>query len=428
MPSNERQRGPRGAGRDSGDFLLPVADVTVNWLLRNYVGFRPRRPHELIIPRFVAIERRRASFEHHLGRYLNLRTLRRPVVLADETTWELTGRTLFDELRQLKLGPQKALIRGNRYSEVRRVVHDLSRAPRFWTGGSSELDRRLCAVKRTAILFAVGGGSVIDVGKLISRQLHVPCVSVPTSLANDGIASPFAVIDPEDAIPELAQVTIRTNTPLGVILDLSPFAGGAPEDRSFVSQMIRSGVGDVVSNVTAAMDWEDAAASGAERLDYAALLQSRSAGEVVLNRVADGCALEDEEFLLTLAAALVSSGEAMTRVGSSRPASGFEHKFYHAFHNLLRLPSGASHGVLVAVGTLVAAAAYERGYDRIRRAFELAGLPVDRAGLERYGIDPGHAERAILESPRIKPERRTIVEARGAERLVGVFRDVFGIA
>jgi glycerol-1-phosphate dehydrogenase [NAD(P)+] len=266
------------------------------------------------------------------------------------------------------------------------------------------------------------------VAKLTARQLHVPCVSVPTSLANDGIASPFAVIDPEGAIPELAQVTVRTNTPLGVIVDLSAFASSTPTERSFVRQMIRSGIGDVVSNITAVMDWELAAKAQREELDYAALLQSRSAGEVILHRVAEGASREEEEgFLLTLAAALVSSGEAMTRVGSSRPASGFEHKFYHAFTNLLRFPSSASHGVLVAVGTLVAAAAHGRYYDRIRRAFERANLPVDAEGLAEYSIDPDHAVRAIGEAGRIKPERHTILEELGPERMVSVFQEVYGL-
>jgi glycerol-1-phosphate dehydrogenase [NAD(P)+] len=427
MAASVNQRYSRGAAKGFVDWVLPVADVSLNWLLRNYVGMHPRRPHELIIPRFVVIERGRTSFVKHLERFIDLKTLKRPVVVADETTWRITGSRLFEELDQLHLAPQRILVGGNRYSEVGSAVRALSHRPRFWAGGWSPLDPRLCAAKRTSILFAVGGGSVIDVAKLAARQLHVPCVSVPTSLANDGIASPFAVIDPEGTIPDLAQVTVRTNTPLGVIVDLSAFSDPAASERSFVSQMIRSGIGDVISNITAVMDWELAATARGEELDYAALLQSRSAGEVILHRVAEGAPLEDESFLLTLAAALISSGEAMTRVGSSRPASGFEHKLYHAFSNLLRFSSGASHGVLVAVGTLIAAAAHERSYEQIRKAFERAALPVDARGLAEYSIDPDQVARAIEEAGRIKPERYTILEEVGPERMVAVFRDVYGL-
>jgi glycerol-1-phosphate dehydrogenase [NAD(P)+] len=410
------------------DFVLPVADVTLNWLLRNYVGMRPRRPHELIIPRFVVIERRRTSFVKHVGRFINLKTLKRPVVMADETTWQIAGSRLFEELEQRNLAPQRIVVHGNRYSEVGRAVRALSHRPRFWAGGQSPLDPRLCAAKRTSILFAVGGGSVIDVAKLTARQLHVPCVSVPTSLANDGIASPFAVIDPEGTIPELAQVTVRTNTPLGVIVDLSAFSSSDPLERDFVRRMIRSGIGDVISNITAVMDWELAAKAQREELDYAALLQSRSAGEVVLHRVAEGAPLDDEGFLLTLAAALVHSGEAMTRVGSSRPASGFEHKLYHAFSNLLRFRSTASHGVLVAVGTLIAAAAHGRSFDPIRKAFQRAALPVDARGLAEYSIETDQVAQAIGEADRIKPERYTILEEVGKERMIDLFREVYGVS
>ena len=184
--------------------------------------------------------------------------------------------------------------------------------------------------------------------------------------------------------------------------------------------MIRSGVGDIVSNITAVMDWELAARVKGEELDYAALLQSRSAGEVILHRVADGAPLDDESFLLTLAAALVSSGEAMTRVGSSRPASGFEHKLYHAFSNLLRFPSTASHGVLVAIGTLISAAAHGRYFEQIRSAFVQAGLPVDRRRTEpRSPSSPNRSSRRSPPRNRIKPERYTILEEAGPERLRG---------
>jgi glycerol-1-phosphate dehydrogenase [NAD(P)+] len=278
-----------------------------------------------------------------------------------------------------------------------------------------------------SLVLAVGGGTVIDVAKLAARQLHVPCVSVPTSLANDGIASPFAVIDPEEAEPGLAQVTVKTNTPLGIVIGLGHIRPATGSDPAFFSEMLRSGIGDIVSNLTAALDWELAAHGDGEPMDYAALLQSRSAGEVIVNRILDGDRIDGDEFLLTLAAALVSSGEAMTRVGSSRPASGFEHKFYHAYRNLLELPTTASHGVLVAVGTLISARAWEAPYAKVRGTFERVGLPVDAGGLAAYELHPDLVERAIRAARQIKPERYTVLEERGEESLVVAFRAAYGL-
>ena len=46
---------PKSDSRATGfaDFVLPVADVTLNWLLRNYVGMRPRRPQSPDCARYV---------------------------------------------------------------------------------------------------------------------------------------------------------------------------------------------------------------------------------------------------------------------------------------------------------------------------------------------------------------------------------------
>lgn len=400
-------------------------DLMVNRFRGTYVGFQPRRPNALIIPGFVVIEKERTPIVGHIRRRLGSAILAHPAIVVDDMTWEIAGREVDAELRATGKSPVVVRIHSNRYSQVRHVVESLSRPPRAWSREPSPVDRRLYGPKRASVILAVGGGTVVDVAKLAGRQLHVPCVSVPTSLANDGIASPFAVIDPEDAAPGLAQVTVRSNTPLGIVIRLGNIRPTSGADPGFFREMLRSGIGDIVSNITASLDWEMAAVRTGEALDYAALLQSRSAGEVILHRIADGEPFEDDEFLLLLAAALISSGEAMTRVGSSRPASGFEHKLYHSYRNLLKLPTTASHGVLVAVGTLISASAHGRSFDAIRRVFERVGLPVDGAGLAGYGIDAESVEAAIRAAHQIKPERFTILEDRGADALVEAMRTIY---
>jgi len=410
-----------------GKLLGTTYDLLVNRFRGTYVGFKPRRPNELIIPRFVVLEKEHTNIAGHIARHLGSSILAHPAIVVDDTTWEIAGREVDRELSDIGRHPVVLRIRSNRYSEVESVVDHLSRPPRVWSAGASPLARRLYAPKRASLIVAVGGGTVIDVAKLAARQLHLPCVSVPTSLANDGIASPFAVIDPEDVEPELAQVTVQTNTPLGIVIGLGHIRPATGSDPAFFREMLRSGIGDIVSNLTAALDWQLAADRGGEPLDYAAFLQSRSAGEVIVNRILDGDAIEEDEFLLTLAAALVASGEAMTRVGSSRPASGFEHKFYHAYRNLLELPTTASHGVLVAVGTLISARAWGGPYAKVRGTFERVDLPVDRQGLADSDLEPELVERAIRAADRIKPERFTVLEDRGADALVDAFRSAYGL-
>ncbi len=401
-------------------------DHLFNRLSGVYAGYSPRRPNRLVIPRFVAIEERIPSLIEAVGTRIEIGRLRRPLVVTDPVTWRIAGEELYDQLDRAGLRPLRETVASNEYGETARILAACTREPRVWSEADTPWERRLYGPKIPSLVFGVGGGTVMDQAKLVACQLHVPCITVPTSLANDGIASPFAVIRP--GIPDApANVTVQANTPLGVLIDLGRIrpAPGA-DDRFFRSTML-SGIGDAVSNLAAVADWRLAARQGRDHLDYVALLQARSAGEAVLWRLSEGIALDDPDLVLTLASGLVSSGEAMTRVGSSRPASGFEHKFYHAFKNVLRFPAPVSHGVLVAVGTLVSLEAHATPVEPLRSCFRRIGLPVDTGGLEALGLERDQVEAAIRASVRVKPERYTILEHLGPDALVGAFRAAFEV-
>ncbi len=406
------------------NLVVKLLDQALNRATGVYSGFKPREPNALVIPGFVAIEEKLPSLAEALDNFVDLQRLLRPLVLTDPVTWDIAGAELFKGLQDMGSTPLRANVTRNAYQQAEAVVMDMSRGPRLWSAGEHPWERRLYAPKLPSVVFGVGGGTVMDMAKLVAFQLHIPCVTIPTSLANDGIASPFAVIRPPQG---RGSVTVKANTPLGVLIDLARIKPRPGDRRGFFVRMMQSGIGDAVSNLTSTMDWRLATYMGKDRLDYMALLQARSAGEVVLYRVNRGAALDDDDLVMTLAAALVSSGEAMARVGSSRPASGFEHKLYHAFQNLLCHPSGASHGILVAIGSLLSAAVHERWYKRMRRCFQRVGLPVDAHGLAGFGIRPAHLEEAIQVAVQVKPERYTILEHVGSQRMIHAFRSVFGI-
>ncbi len=408
------------------DLLAKLLDQGVNRASGVYTGFHPRKPNALVIPQFVSIEHRIPSLIEAIGEFVDLGRLRRPLVLSDPITWEIAGQELYDGFEAAGLKPRKSMIASNEYAEGHRVVGEMSRSPRLWSDERWPWERRLYGAKVPSVVFGVGGGTVIDMAKLIAFQLHVPCVTVPTSLANDGIASPFAVIRPPEGKPS-ANVTVRANTPLGVLIDLGRIKPRSEAARGFYERMMLSGIGDGVSNLTSTLDWELAAAQGKDHIDYLALLHARSAGEVALYRLEQGAALDDDDLVLTLASGLVSSGEAMARVGSSRPASGFEHKLYHAYQNVLGFEHRATHGILVAVGSLISAHAHGQWLAPMRSSFGRIGLPVDAEGLERFGLSAERVERAIEASAGVKPDRFTILEHLGPEALIGSFREVFGI-
>ncbi len=408
------------------DLLAKLLDQGVNRVSGVYTGFHPKKPNALVIPGFVSIEHKIPSLVEAVGTFVDLGRLRRPLVLSDPITWAIAGAELYDGFEAAGLHPRQAFVESNHYREAYRVIQQMTKGPTMWSDADWPWERRLFGAKVPSVVFGVGGGTVIDMAKLIAFQLHVPCVTVPTSLANDGIASPFAVIRPPKGEPS-ANVTVRANTPLGVLIDLGRIKPSGDSPRTFFDRMMLSGIGDGVSNLTSTLDWRLAAANGEDHLDYLALLHARSAGEVVLFRLAEGASLDDDDLILTLASGLVSSGEAMARVGSSRPASGFEHKLYHAYQNVLGFESHATHGILVAIGTLIAAHAHGRWLDTMAESFARIGLPVDEGGLRALDITPERVEKAIRASVGVKPERYTILEHIGPDKIVASFRAVYGL-
>ena len=62
---------------------------------------------------------------------------------------------------------------------------------RTGTATMANVDAAVEEVKETKSKFilAVGGGSKIDISKLVAKECKIPFISIPTSAAHDGIAS-----------------------------------------------------------------------------------------------------------------------------------------------------------------------------------------------------------------------------------------------
>jgi glycerol-1-phosphate dehydrogenase [NAD(P)+] len=261
-------------------------------------------------------------------------------------------------------------------------------------GGTREAAAELADSLRKASYDAVvgiGGGRTLDVAKYAAGLTGLPMVSVATNLAHDGIASPVASLDDDGR-----KGSYGVPVPIAVFVDLDYVRTCPPEQ-------LRSGVGDVLSNLSALADWELAARERGEPLDGLAAAFARSGAESLLRRQEE---LTSSEFLIGLAEALVLSGLAMALAGSSRPCSGACHEISHAIDALY--PGTASHGEQVAVGALFAS--YLR---------EDEGVAALKAALARYGVarlpqDLGLTEEqfaaAVALAPSTRPDRYTILE------------------
>ena len=215
-----------------------------------------------------------------------------------------------------------------------------------------DLEGLLCQAAATAaqiieeevtVAVAVGGGRVIDTVKLAAARSSIDFVSVPTTVSNDGISSPIASLRGKDG----RRASHVAGMPAGIIVDVE-IIGSAPAGT------IRAGVGDLVSNLTAVLDWRLAEREGQERYDAFPAMISEAAARPALD-LPDLGSLSSRE---VIANGLLLSGLAMAAAGTSRPCSGAEHLISHSLDAMLGENAGL-HGHQVALGCLVSAAAHE---------------------------------------------------------------------
>lgn len=241
----------------------------------------------------------------------------------------------------------------------------------------------------------IGGGKTIDVAKYAASMAGIPMVSVATNLSHDGICSPVSSLEHDSG-----KGSFGVAMPIAVVVDLDHVRAAPP-------QMVRAGVGDVVSNLSAIEDWHLAAREQSEPVDGLAVTFARTAAEAVLHRPDS---IESDAFLTVLAEALVMSGVSMAMAGSSRPSSGGDHEILHAVDRLF--PGTSNHGELAGVGA--AFCFFLR--DDERRLDELLGC-LSRHGLPRLPAEVGLTDEqfaeAVAYAPQTRPGRYTILEHLG---------------
>jgi len=259
---------------------------------------------------------------------------------------------------------------------------------------------------------AVGGGRVIDTVKLAAARTRTDFLSMPTTVSNDGISSPVASMTCKDG----QRRSYAAAMPAGIVVDVQVIAE-AP------LRTLRAGIGDLVSNLTAVLDWQLADRLGHEPFDAFSAMIAESAARPVLD-VADLASAETHELV---AKGLLQSGLAMATAGTSRPCSGAEHLVSHALD--ARLGEAARmHGEQVALGCLISAAAHASPLlPALQRLFADLGLPTQPAHL---GLDDAQVVEAIVTAPSMRPERHTILSEldRDPEHLAPILARAFDTA
>lgn len=185
-------------------------------------------------------------------------------------------------------------------------------------------------------IIGMGGGKVLDVCKYAAYISKCPLLCIPTTVANDGIASPIAVLKRKDDLPK----SLGCAVPTILLIDTELVAQGPVE-------LIKAGIGDTISNYMALLDWEYACEKGKDIMNgYAFIMSKTSLDALLQTEYSTIC----PAFIDVLANSLVLSGIAMDFAGSSRPVSGSEHLFSHALDYYCETKN--LHGLQVALGTV----------------------------------------------------------------------------
>lgn len=244
---------------------------------------------------------------------------------------------------------------------------------------------------RTEAVIGLGGGKALDVAKYVAFLADLPCLSVPTSLSNDGFCSPQSSLTVSGK-----RRSLPSRMPFGVVVDPEvTLAAPLP--------LWWSGIGDLVSKVTAVHDWKLAFhACGTPVDDFAALLSDATVLQFMARPE------HDLEGHCLLATALMLNGIAMEVSGSSRPASGSEHLISHALDAISKAPR--LHGLQVGMATWLMSRLQGNNhtdaiaglFDRTRFWDSFRDQPLSRAEwLE-----------AVRLAPRLKEDYHTILSER----------------
>jgi len=241
-------------------------------------------------------------------------------------------------------------------------------------------------------ILGVGGGRVIDTAKIVSYNLDLQFISVPTAASHDGIASARASVSLASG-----HSSLEAHPPIAIVADTGIIAS-APH------RLLAAGCADVISNYTAILDWELAHRVKGEPMSEYAITLSKMTAEILVKN-AHLIKPHQEQSAWFVTKALVSSGVAMSIAGSSRPASGGEHKFSHALDRLA--PGKALHGESCGIGTIISMYLHGGDWRGIRTSLKTIGAPVTPA---EVGIDDATAVEALLMAKDIRPERFTIFD------------------
>ena len=243
---------------------------------------------------------------------------------------------------------------------------------------------------KSDLVVGIGGGRSVDTAKLVSFNLELPFVSVPTAASHDGMASPFVSVKSDK--PH----SIVATAPFGVFVDIDII-------KKAPSKLLASGCGDLIANIIAVKDWQLGHRKTGEYYGmYSADLAMMSAKIVMENSSKYSKKGLDARVIVE---ALISAGVASCIAGSSRPCSGAEHLFSHALDKIA--PGKGLHGEKCGIGAIMMAKLQGQDWKKIVKTLKEVGAPTTA---KEIGLTDDQIVDALMIAQDLRPERYTILK------------------
>ena len=318
------------------------------------------------IPSLLKIEQNAIKY---LGSYLKDVRLDKVVIFFGNGLIDLFGNKVFDSLNENSI---EVLA----YQEVDSIHIDHLVSLAF------------SLPNKTQTIIGIGGGKVIDAAKYCSFLLNIPFISVPTSSSSDGFSSASASL-----LVDNHRKSVPANMPYGIIVDTT-LIQSAPE------KFLYSGIGDMVSKITALYDWKFEEEHGVTKVnDFALMIAKKAVNSFVRTPFEQ---IDEPLFLRELMDSLAMCGVANEIAGSSAPTSGSEHLISHALDLMLEQPQ--LHGIQVGIATYLMSLVQEHRNVRVDTILTKTGF---WEYVRTLNLNVNDYIQAIDLAPSIKPFRYT---------------------
>jgi glycerol-1-phosphate dehydrogenase [NAD(P)+] len=201
------------------------------------------------------------------------------------------------------------------------------------------------------LILAVGGGTISDIGKMVSKIVEVPNWCVATAPSVDAYSSGTS------ALKLKAGHETQPARPSELIFADLDVLERAPE------KLFLSGIGDLLAKYLSYLDWTLSALITGEYIcretAQLCLDSARQAIQAVKTQTADNKAV-----IRSLTDAILTSGFAMQGLTDSRPASSAEHTIAHFWEIAGAVGNSANelHGLLVGLSCKILLEGYSEFY------------------------------------------------------------------